>query len=273
MNPDVHAQSGSSGLSREPVSGILEAIERAVYRCRRAGRTPRAVFDLDHTLLDGDIGEAVHARLLLEGEGTPLRWEEYERLLAHDPALAFRRAAESLAGLKPSRVQEVARELLLRPGGRLRLESRTIPLPRPHPVMREVIDGMRVLGVDWFVLTASGQIQAETAVETLYDAPRSRVIGLRSGVKDGVLTRHLVPPYPIGHGKPVAFRQMVSSLPPVVGAGDSLLDIPMLKLVHPNGVCLWRGVTDVPLLRRALSPRDFLPVPSISRFNLQNKAC
>ncbi len=86
-----------------------------------------AAFDLDGTLLIGDIGDAVFAHLVLEHQSLKLTWAEYQRLLHTHRSQAYRAVVEAMAGLEietiiqaTSAVMNLRRDYLLVGSDRVR---------------------------------------------------------------------------------------------------------------------------------------------------------
>jgi phosphoserine phosphatase len=165
-----------------------------------------AVFDLDNTLLVGDIGESTLRRLVhrlppkaASQLGTSNPWAAYEALAARDWCGAGDVAAQALAGLSPAEVTALATEVL--DSGDVRLNPHTVELARRISQRHRV-----------WILTGSAE-----------------VIGLRLREVEGRLSDELLPPCTCGEGKVLATRQLIAERP-VFAIGDSPTDLPVLRL-------------------------------------------
>jgi phosphoserine phosphatase len=179
-----------------------------------------AVFDLDNTLLVGDIGESTLRRLLhrlpskaASQLGTANPWAAYEALAARDWCGAGDVAAQALAGLSPAEVAAIATEVL--DSGDVRLNPQTVELARRISQRHRV-----------WILTGSAELLGKVAGARM---GIDRVIGLRLREVDGRLSDELLPPCTCGEGKVVATRQLISEHP-VFAIGDSPTDLPVLRL-------------------------------------------
>jgi phosphoserine phosphatase len=179
-----------------------------------------AVFDLDNTLLVGDIGEATLRRLLHRLPpkaasllGTTDPWAAYEALAARDWCGAGDVAAQALAGLRPAEVEAIATDVLER--GEVRLNPHTVELAQALSRRHRV-----------WILTGSAELLGRVAATRM---GIERVVGLRLREVDGRLGDELLPPCTCGEGKVIATRQLISERP-VFAIGDSPTDLPVLRL-------------------------------------------
>ncbi|HEX8439051.1 HAD family hydrolase [Archangium sp.] len=179
-----------------------------------------AVFDLDNTLLVGDIGEATLRRLLhrlppkaASQLGTTDPWAAYEALAARDWCGAGDVAAQALAGLSPAEVEAIAAEVLER--GEVRLNPHTVELAQALSRRHRV-----------WILTGSAELLGRVAAARM---GIERVVGMRLREVDGRLSDELLPPCTCGEGKVLATRQLISERP-VFAIGDSPTDLPILRM-------------------------------------------
>jgi len=200
-----------------------------------------AVFDLDNTLLLGDIGEAVYAALKLQGHLPGLAWEKYRRLLNASKAEAYCSVVTAMSGLPERTVHKVTLEVLSRKDAYLELEKSFIAVPRPHPVMARLVTYLRLIGYQVHVISASNEISARLAAWRFFEIPPFNVFGIRQRIDRGRLSGELFEPIPIGEGKVAAYRRFIGSIDPIIAGGDSPLDVPMLQMTDPRGFALWVG--------------------------------
>ena len=82
-----------------------------VRLARDSSRLPDkvAVFDLDGTLLEGDIGEAVFAHLIVSGHPLRVTWREYQQQLFTHRSKAYRSVVQAMAGLDIETIVEATK--------------------------------------------------------------------------------------------------------------------------------------------------------------------
>lgn len=212
----------------------------------KAGRKI-AAFDLDNTLLIGDIGEAVFAALKMQGYIPGFGWESYRKLLATNRGEAYCSIVRALSGLTERTIHKVTLDVLTRSEDYIELDWSFIRVPRAHPLMLILVNQLRSLGYQICVISASNEISARIAAWRLFNIPPFYVYGIRQGMQQGVLTSELISPMPIGEGKVEVFRRFFGEADPAITAGDSSLDIPLLQMTDPRGFSMWVGEEKVGL--------------------------
>src|SRR3989338_658150 len=100
---------------------------------------PRAVFDLDDTLIIGDIGEAVFAQLLANGHRMSLTWNDYQLLLRRNTFVAYTAVVQAMKGLRIADIEEAVRCVVDSGTGEITIEGLRVPVPRPHQIMTWLI--------------------------------------------------------------------------------------------------------------------------------------
>ncbi|HTP14166.1 MAG TPA: HAD-IB family phosphatase [Bacteroidota bacterium] len=223
-----------------------------------------AVFDLDNTLLVGDIGDAVFAKLTMQGYMTRFRWEEYMRLSASNRREAYSRIVTSMAGLSERLVQKTTLDILGCSDRYLEMDRATVPVPYPHPMMRRLVSTLKSKEYRIVVISASNEISARIAAWKLFGIAPYNVFGIRQLIRDGILTDHLLEPVPFGEGKVRVYRKFVGERNPVIAAGDSPFDLPMLSLVGAEGLVLWVGeekADSIDARQEFRTPSNFYVVP------------
>lgn len=218
-------------------------IESLENRARTLGtdHVKIALFDLDNTLIIGDIGEAVFAQLL--GDGAPLKctWEEYQSFLRCDISAAYRLVVESMAGLTVREVEDATMKLLKKPASFIKAGNTHVPVPKPHPGMKKLVSLLQKLRYNIYVISASNQISVRMTAEEFFGISPSCSFGIETKTTGGFLSATLVKPFPIAAGKADVYHKYISTLPPLLTATDSLSDAPMLGLTDPIGLSLWVG--------------------------------
>jgi len=210
-------------------------------RTRLADARRIAVFDLDNTLLIGDIGEAVFARLLHDGAKLACTWQEYEAFLRCDQSAAYRIVVEAMAGLSPGEVEEATVRALNQQEACVEIEGAEVPVPRVNRVMREFVGELQERGYEVYVISASNQTSVRIVTEDFFGIPPERSFGLELELSHGHFSQVLKYPYPIGAGKAELYRAVVGVTAPLMTATDSLIDAPLLSLTDRHGLSVWVG--------------------------------
>ena len=218
----------------------IEALESRL-KAPGPDRLKIALFDLDNTLLVGDIGEAVFACLLAGAAPLKCTWEEYQSFLRCDVTAAYRLVVESMAGLSVREVEEATVKVLKHPAPFIEAGNAHVPVPRPHPGMRKLVLLLQKLRYKVYVISASNQISVRITAEEFFGIPPENSFGIETKTASKLLSATLVKPFPISAGKVDVYHKYVSTVSPLITATDSLIDAPMLGLTDPIGLSLWVG--------------------------------
>ncbi|HLP16576.1 MAG TPA: HAD family hydrolase, partial [Bacteroidota bacterium] len=225
-------------------AALARALDRMEDRLLHLGTSgPKtAVFDLDNTLLLGDIGDAVFVRLLLEHHDIDFSWAQYHELRRIDQPSAFQHVVSAMQGLLRETIEKATLSMLAPHATDLRIDGDLIPVPRPHPVMRAFIRLLHWRGYRTLVVSASNQISVRIVARECFGIPETDAFGITPVcTPDGQLTGRLHLPLPVGNGKVDVIRNVLGTTAPLIAAGDSVLDLPMLRLCHSNGLVIWAG--------------------------------
>ncbi len=207
-----------------------------------------AAFDLDGTLIEGDIGEAVFARLLLDGALGPqpaFNYAEYEKLKSQDEGQAYRRIVAAMAGCTERQIRKTTESLFRRSEEWLEVDGFRVPVPRPRPALQKLLQVLWARRYRCLILTASNQWSAEVVAWRFFGIDQGDVLGVRthviSGIPSGRLTDQILEPAPVGPGKAVLLQALLGEATLDLAAGNSPADGPMMSLVRPGGVVVWAG--------------------------------
>ncbi len=242
----------------EELLSRIEAIDQAVAGGGLAHppSVKIAVFDLDNTLLDGDVGDAVFVQLKLdEQEGPlaidkaplPLTWLEYRDILAREGKIvAYQRITTAMAGIPLHTLIKTTRKVMDCQLPFLQWEGEKIPVPAPNPMMLQVLELLRRKGYGIYVISASNQFTVREVGRRYLSLPENHCYGIRPILEqndDGVdiLSHRLEEPLPITDGKAHVYFNHIAHDPPLITGGDSDTDIYLMNLTHPQGISIWRG--------------------------------
>lgn len=209
--------------------GCAEAADRAL-----AVPPGEAMFDLDGTLIEGDIGEAV-LELAVARRAAPWDWEAYHALIrTDDPAERTRGsvrqaelAAQALAGLTVAEAEQLVDEAFAR------------DMVRPQAPVCELAHRLARHHRVW-ILTGSAEVLGRAV------APRlglDRVIGLRLAFDGPALTDRIVPPLTMAASK-INAAWVATGRVPAFAIGDSPWDAPLLMHARSRlGIARIAGLT------------------------------
>jgi phosphoserine phosphatase len=200
-----------------------------------------AAFDLDGTLLMGDIGDAVFAYLTFENQNLRLSWGEYQHLLRTHKSKAYRAVVEAMAGLDVEIIIQATSAVMNSGKEYLVHRSDAVRIPRPRPLLSQFVSLLQELHYQVFVISASNHISVQHIAQRWFNIPPSHAFGIQGRVREGRITSELIEPVPIGSGKAELFRRVSGSAIPLITGTDSRLDLPLLQLTHPQGLSLWVG--------------------------------
>ena len=215
-----------------------------------------AVFDLDNTLIIGDIGEAVFAQLkndeAVHKKKIPFTFAEYLRLQEGNRIEeAYKKIVTTMSGVPLQTLLDTTRKVLLSDSDYLELNNEAnetkirVPVPYPNPVMQSLLLLLKLKGFNIYVISASTQSSVEIVAREFFGIDKSHVFGLKSKTINvggcQVLSSDLEPPLTIRERKANVYRQYISPVKPLITAGDSEMDAPLLNLADENGLSLWIG--------------------------------
>jgi len=97
-----------------------------------------------------------------------------------------------------------------------------------YPQMKQLLANLENYGFEIWVVTASPEILYQKFVSENIGIPMNRIIGVKSVIHDGKITRTLVQPVPQDDGKADAIQTFIKARPLFV-AGNSRGDMEMMK--------------------------------------------
>lgn len=242
-------------LPEKLFSGI-ETIEKSIDKKKINPTEKRAVFDLDNTLLIGDIGDALFARLKeaekkesVKVDGTKINfsWSEYRNLIkTGNSEKAYKDVVKSMSGIPLATVKAFTRELIHNDFMYIEIEEEKVPIPFVNPVMETLINFLNALNYKIFVISASNATSVKLICREFFDIPEENAFGIESVLKKideklSIFTNELIDPVPVGEGKARLYIKEKGDVLPLIVAGDSLWDVPLLKTVHEDGIPMWIG--------------------------------
>jgi phosphoserine phosphatase len=214
------------------------------------GKNRIALFNLDNTLIVGDIGDAVFAQLLVDGFPLLLTWKEYQGLCKENPTSAYMEVVRAMEGVTLEYIIQVSKRVIRSDHKFLVCEGERVRLPKPNLLMQEIVRLLRERHYSVFIVSASNDISAKIAGSVLFDVPINNIAGIKPKVLDNKLTCNMLEPIPMGIGKVTQYRLMSGDRMPMIVATDSELDLPLLHLCDPDGIVIILG-QDLELYEKA----------------------
>ena len=224
----------------ELMRNLLEQ-EQRFGESHLGGKSRIALFDLDNTLLVGDIGNAVFAHLLSENVPLSLTWSDYQRMVNEDPSAAYIEAVRTLDGLSLDYLIRATKRVLALRSDTIVSRGVEVPVPKANQTMIEVIHLLRLWEYTIYVISASNDISAKIAASTLFDIPVNNIAGIKPRIVNGMITSHILNPIPVGDGKVAQYRLLSGDCMPMIVATDSDLDLPLLQMCDPDGLTILVG--------------------------------
>jgi phosphoserine phosphatase len=254
----------------------IEAIELFITEHSTQSLEKIAAFDMDNTLLEGDIGEAVFSQLKLDEQKQPVTvtntmipfsWPEcHEMMKKLGKKEAYTKMVTAMNGIPVETVIETTRRVMALNIPYLEVEGVRVPVPRPNEVMQALVRYLRNLDYTVYIISATNSYSVQYMAEEYFDIPASHAIGMKPTVmneeKGGIIGAEIDGPITVGEGKVEAYHRFIGSIPPLVTAGDSNSDIQVLGLTSPQGISIWVGDDD----QKYESIRKLLPSPHTAFF-------
>lgn len=199
-----------------------------------------AAFDLDNTLLIGDIGEAVFALLVKKKIVKDFGWSDYIDLIKTDREKAYYKVIEVMDNLELMVVENITLEIIHTDYIDIELEEYKIPIPKPNIIMQSIVKLLNTSGIEVNVVTASNRVSAEIICRKYFGIPASNVFGARVDVTDNKKIGTKFNEVPFGEEKVNVLKKEFKDKP-VFTAGDSNWDRFLLCYTTQNGIRLWTG--------------------------------
>jgi len=243
-------------------AGMLERIEQVEQRFKKSPEerpaAKIALFDMDNTLLVGDCGDALFARLKIDeqrhnkpltvqGEMIPFSWTEYREVLrTRGKVEAYSRVIKCMAGLPLETLLETSRRAMNRGLQYLELEGVKIPVPYPHPVMQALLVRLESLGYEIYIISATNQFTVRLVAKEYFGVPETHVFGMVPSLtqhprRGTLIGAEIEGPVTVVEGKVQVYKEKIGTAAPLISGGDSTTDIAMLNLTAPDGLIIWVG--------------------------------
>ncbi len=197
-----------------------------------------AAFDLDNTLLIGDIGEAVFALLVKNKNIKNFDWNDYINLIKTDREKAYFKVIEVMDNLELMVLENITHEIIHT--NEIEIEGYRIPIPKPNTIMQSIVTLLNSSGIEVNVVSASNRVSAEIICWEYFGIPASNVFGASVDINDNKRIKIKVEEVPYGRKKVNVLKREFKDKP-VFTAGDANWDRFLLSYTTHNGIRLWTG--------------------------------
>lgn len=218
---------------------IPENIVKGINSLNLKGK-PYGAFDLDNTLLIGDIGESVFALLLKKKQIENFTWKDYLALLETNKLKAYKHIIDLMQGLKLSLLKQVTAEIINSKYNAIRLEGYKIPIPKPNKQMKLILKILKKKGINIYVVTASNEVSAKIICKKYFEIPPANIIGAEVAYNKKGIIKIGTKEFPYAKGKVNILKKKFKNKPLVTG-GDSPGDKYLLKYTAKDGIQFWLG--------------------------------
>ena len=204
-----------------------------------------AAFDMDGTLLIGDIGDAVFAELVNEGKLSHTRWVKYQEMIPIDKTEAYKYSVQVMAGLSVGKVIRATRAVLASNESAIIISpiQAKVAIPKPDAMLQSLLLHLGNKGYDIYLVTATNIWTARVVASEHLSIPEDHVIGISTKLlpnKDGgEITAELEEPVPCAEGKVLALKEKLGPRPPLIAAGNNESDYALLEYVKDGGSVIW----------------------------------
>lgn len=199
-----------------------------------------AAFDMDNTLLVGDIGEALLALLIKKKLIENFGWSDYLQLVEKNKLRAYQHTIDIMQGLKISQLKKVTLEVIGYKKRSIILKGYKIPVPKPNLLMKEILAILKKRGIPIYIVTASNEVSAQIICKKYFGIPGSSIMGAEVTSTPKGIIKKSSGEFPYGKGKVTILKKRFKNKP-LITAGDSPGDKYLLRYTAKNGICFWLG--------------------------------
>lgn len=199
-----------------------------------------SAFDLDNTLLVGDIGHAVFATLVNKNIIKDFGWQDYMNMRQISIEKALKKIIEVMNGIKVVTLKTITEEIIESKAEFIEVEGTKIRTPKPNKIMSSIVTLLKTRGIDVYVVTASNKVSADIICWKFFGIPSSHVFGSETKTKNGKIHFQSENMIPFAEGKVNTLAKMLNEKPIVTG-GDGIWDKYLLDYTSKNGIRLWLG--------------------------------
>lgn len=209
-----------------------------------------AVFDLDDTLIIGDIGEALFAQLKKEGFDIPLTWKKYWELIkAGYPGEAYIKMCTCMESISTSYLKSTVNSILDTDENFISFyednETINVLVPKPNPMMKTIVDMLMAYNCEVYIISSSHSIAVTIVAGRFFKIEPGHSYGVKNREEEvgdtTFLTSEILEPIPVREGKALVYASRIGSERPYLVFGDSANDTWLFNLARPEGMAVYTG--------------------------------
>jgi phosphoserine phosphatase len=222
---------------------IPEEVLEAINSLPVVGK-PYAAFDLDNTLLIGDIGEAVFALLVKKKLIKDFGWKDYQALIKKNKLKAYKHIINLMQGLHLRELEKVTVEVIKSKNSTIIIDGDRIPVPKPNKQMQSILELLKKKGIAIYIVTASNEVSAQIICRKYFNIPETNIIGAEVARNKKGIIKLGDKEFPYAKGKVNILKKKFKNKPLVTG-GDSPGDIYLLRHTAKAGISFWLGKAEI----------------------------
>jgi len=199
----------------------------------------KAFFDLDNTILVGDIGELIILGILNEKLKLEMSWQEYLNLLQTEgEKVAYRRIIEAKNGNSVYEIKQLVSNLLEN-NDPYDFNGFIKEKPKQNKFLKILLKELQIRNFDIYLVTAGSHFVAEAIVDLWFpEIPQKNIFGVKNKLIDNILMSELEKPIPIREGKGDVLDLVLQGKEALITVGDSPNDLQMFNKTHQEGLKL-----------------------------------
>jgi HAD superfamily phosphoserine phosphatase-like hydrolase len=225
---------------------IIKALDSIDYLIK-LNKDRIAVLDMDNTLLKGDIGEAVHIRLLQQKAPIQFLWKDYLKLLEYgDVKKSYLKAVTELKGCSREQIIKATQYAIENQDNIIHHHENNIHYelisPKVNHDMKKLIEILHHNDFKCYVISASNDISVKYVSDFYFGIQPEFAYGVQIKIDENeILTGEIIEPAPVLDGKGELIRKLLGNKKPIFAAGDSYNDLGMFNTIDKDGAILWMG--------------------------------
>jgi len=222
-----------------------------IIKLKKQNDTPLfAAFDFDNTMIDGDINDAVFAMMINADCKIAYSFDDYiNDVEALGLKEAYIKMAAKFAGLSYKNLEYFTEKTLETKESTIsihcKLREYTVPIPKPNAFIMNLVSFLKQNGVIVCIVSATHSVIVKKAAELLFNIDKNYVFGMDCEYEfidnQIILTDRITEPYTCFEGKVDRLKSIFGSVKPILTAGDSFSDVPLLNYTAENGYALVLG--------------------------------
>jgi phosphoserine phosphatase len=212
-----------------------------------------AAFDLDNTLINGDICESVFCYLKANNFELDLKWSDYLKLLdSGNFKKAYCDIITALKGLNIRTINSYVQTLINSNSIEIHFEEDgreyKYPLPKIKHDMINLIVLLKISGWKVSIISASSHIMVRKISDLLFKLNPEFVHGIKTEIEvtdnyEDLFTDKICGIITYSEGKSEQYKQLFGEIKPLITAGDSIGDIELINLTSEVGFSIICGNT------------------------------